>query len=100
MDTKEDQSRLEKLSLWNCVFDGMNWTEIIEIIAKINTVELQNMKECEWEDLVNVIEKEKKCGLLKLEQLEFYVCNVDDKLIERVRRSNYFRMLFPHVWLL
>ena len=92
METKEDQSRLEQLDLNDCEFDERNWTDSIEIITKIKKVVLSviAMENSRWNDLVDKIENKSRSEILKLEWLEFEDCNIDDELVKRVRRFNYF----------
>ena len=86
---KDDDTRMEMLSITDCEFDKINWINMIQIIVNIETVDLNSMEmeEEEWRRFVAVIEQRQRA--IKLEELGFWDCNIGDQLVERVRRFKY-----------
>eukprot|EP00112_Aurelia_sp_Birch-Aquarium-sp1_P014541 Seg3149.1_Seg3149.2 transcript_id=Seg3149.1_Seg3149.2/GoldUCD/mRNA.D3Y31 product="NACHT LRR and PYD domains-containing protein 3" protein_id=Seg3149.1_Seg3149.2/GoldUCD/D3Y31 len=89
LETKEEHSRLEELTLREFEIDEGNWRDVINIIAKIKRVRLWNIevKASEWIKLVDAIEENERVGRLKLERLIFGDCNIDYQLKERIKEA-------------
>ena len=87
-----DGVRLEWLRLTMCEMDDDNWEKIAAIIPVVETVRLWEMKmeEAQLKRMVENIEEGEQRGQLKLKMLDLLGCNIDDQLIERVRRFNHF----------